>query len=92
MQRLNSYRMRLVLVGFVAGIVFGSGRVDADFTFGEPTNLPAYLANSSSSSYYGDDLCVSAFFSSAPRVLADRVGTIYGVRLGQALVMTGTHL
>ena len=46
MQRLNSYRMRLVLVGFVAGIVFGSGRVDADFTFGEPTNLPAYLANS----------------------------------------------
>ena len=60
MQRLNSYRMRLVLVGFVAGIVFGSGRVDADFTFGEPTNLPAYLANSSSSSYYGDDLCVSA--------------------------------
>jgi hypothetical protein len=35
----NSYRMRLVLIGFVAGIVFGSENVKADFTFGTPTNL-----------------------------------------------------
>jgi len=60
MKRLNDYRMRLLVVGFVASIVLINGSVKADFTFGEPTNLPAYIANSSSSSYYGDDLCVSA--------------------------------
>ena len=39
MRWLNCYRMRLVLVGFVAGIVFGGQHVKADFTFGEPVNL-----------------------------------------------------
>jgi hypothetical protein len=31
--------MRLVLVGVMAGMVFGGGRAKADFTFGTPTNL-----------------------------------------------------
>jgi hypothetical protein len=39
MQRLNDYRTRLMLVGIVAAIVFGGGRVKADFVFGESTNL-----------------------------------------------------
>jgi len=47
---LNGYRMRLVLVGFVAAIVLSSGSAKADFTFGEPENLgpnvnSAYLEN-----------------------------------------------
>jgi len=40
MKWLNGYRMRLVLVGFVAAVVLGGGRrANADFTFGEPVNL-----------------------------------------------------
>ena len=40
MKWLNGYRMRLVLIGFVAVFVLGGGgRLRADFTFGEPTNL-----------------------------------------------------
>jgi hypothetical protein len=39
MKRLNGYRMRMMLVGIAAGIVFGGGRAKADFTFGQPTNL-----------------------------------------------------
>jgi hypothetical protein len=39
MQRLNGDRMRLAILGILAGIVFGAGRAKADFTFGEPTNL-----------------------------------------------------
>jgi hypothetical protein len=39
MKQLNGYSMGLVLVGFVAAIVLGSGNVKADFTFGEPVNL-----------------------------------------------------
>jgi len=39
MKWLNDYRMRLVLVGFVAAVVLGSGSTKADFTFGEITNL-----------------------------------------------------
>jgi hypothetical protein len=39
MKLLNSGRTRLVLIGIVAGIVFGGGSVRADFTFGEWTNL-----------------------------------------------------
>jgi hypothetical protein len=39
MKRLNSNRMKLVLLGIVAGIVFGIGQARADFTFGTPTNL-----------------------------------------------------
>jgi hypothetical protein len=60
MKQLNTDRIRLIVIGIAVGIVFGVGSAKADFTFGEPTNLPAYIANSSSSSYYGDDLCVSA--------------------------------
>ena len=39
MKWLNDYRIRLVLIGFVAVIVLGAGSAKADFTFGEPTNL-----------------------------------------------------
>jgi len=40
MELLNCTKIRLVLLGFVAAIVFsGSEFVKADFTFGEPTNL-----------------------------------------------------
>jgi len=39
MAKLNGYRMRLVLVGFVAAIVLGGGTAKADFTFGEPQDL-----------------------------------------------------
>jgi len=39
MKWLNDYRMRLVLVGFVAAMVLGGGSAKADFTFGEPVNL-----------------------------------------------------
>jgi hypothetical protein len=39
MKWLNGYRIRLVLIGFVAAVVLGSGTTKADFTFGEPTNL-----------------------------------------------------
>ena len=39
MKWLERNRMRLVLVGIVAGIVFSGGRAKADFTFGEPVNL-----------------------------------------------------
>ena len=50
MKWLNGYRMRFVLVGFVAVIVLVSGSTKADFTFGEPTNLgptvnSAYIDN-----------------------------------------------
>lgn len=36
---LDDYKMRLVLVGFVAVIVLGGESTRADFTFGEPVNL-----------------------------------------------------
>jgi len=39
MKRLDGYRMRLVLVGFVAAIVLGCGSAYADFTCSTPTNL-----------------------------------------------------
>ena len=51
MKWLNGYRMRLVLIGFVAAVVLGgTGRARADFTFGEPKNLGPNV-NSSSSDY-----------------------------------------
>ena len=49
MKRLNGYRMRLVLVGFVAAIVLGSGSARADFTFGTPVHLGPMV-----NSPYGD--------------------------------------
>jgi Tol biopolymer transport system component len=39
MEQLDDYRLRLVLFGVVVAIVLGGGRTNADFTFGEPTNL-----------------------------------------------------
>jgi len=39
MRRLDCFTTRLVLVGFVAAVVLGGGSANADFTFGEPTNL-----------------------------------------------------
>jgi len=39
MKRLNEYRMKMILFGFVAVIVLGSRKANADFTFSEPTNL-----------------------------------------------------
>ena len=39
MERLNGYRMKLVVVGCVASVVIGNKFAKADFTFGEPTNL-----------------------------------------------------
>lgn len=35
----NGYRMRLVLIGFVAAIAVSDGGAKADFTFGTPKNL-----------------------------------------------------
>ena len=39
MKWLNSYIVRLVVVGIVAALALSGGNVQADFTFGEPTNL-----------------------------------------------------
>ena len=39
MKWLNDYRVRLVLVGVVAAIIFGGGSAKADFIFGTPINL-----------------------------------------------------
>ncbi|MFC1634412.1 LamG-like jellyroll fold domain-containing protein [Planctomycetota bacterium] len=47
MKRLNGDRMRLVVFGIAAGIVFGGGIVKADFTFGEPVNLGPTVNSSS---------------------------------------------
>ena len=41
MEWSNSSRMRILLVGVVAAIVFGGGNAKADFTFGEPTIVEA---------------------------------------------------
>jgi hypothetical protein len=56
MKLSNCAKMRLVLVGFVAGIVLGNGRAKADFTFGEPVNLGP-MVNSSS---FDQKPCISA--------------------------------
>jgi len=39
MKWLNDYKLIVVFVGIVAAMVLNGGRVKADFTFGEPTNL-----------------------------------------------------
>ncbi|OHB74887.1 MAG: hypothetical protein A2Z25_10715 [Planctomycetes bacterium RBG_16_55_9] len=39
MKWLNGYKMRLVIVGFVAVLMLGGGSAKADFTFGKPQNL-----------------------------------------------------
>jgi Tol biopolymer transport system component len=55
MKWLNGYRMMLVLVGFVAAIMLG-GSANADFTFGEPTNLGPMV----NSSHKDNGPCISA--------------------------------
>ena len=47
MRWLNGYRIRLVLVGFIAAIVLGGGSARADFTFGKPVNLGPNINSSS---------------------------------------------
>ena len=47
MKMLNGYRMRLLLIGVMAGMVFGGGTAKADFTFGEPVNLGPTVNSSS---------------------------------------------
>ena len=39
MKWLNGYRMKLILLGFVSALVHNGGSANADFTFGESTNL-----------------------------------------------------
>ena len=39
MKWLNDYRMRFMLLGIVAGIVFIGSNVNVDFIIGEPINL-----------------------------------------------------
>ena len=57
MRWLNDYRIRLVLIGFVAAIVLGGGRAKADFTFGTPVNLgPTVNSPSEPGTYRGDDV------------------------------------
>jgi len=72
MQRLNGYRMRLMLVGIAAGIVFGGGRAKADFTFGEPVNLGSPV-NTSYNEIVG---CFSADGLTMYLSSANRPGTI----------------
>jgi Tol biopolymer transport system component len=56
MKWLNGYRIRLVLVGFVAAIVLGGGSARADFAFGKPVNLGPTI-NSENSDWLP---CISA--------------------------------
>jgi Tol biopolymer transport system component len=51
MKLFNCYKMKWMLVGFVAAIVLGGGSAKADFVFGEPTNLGPKV---NSSSHDGD--------------------------------------
>ena len=50
MKRLNGYRMKLTLLGFVAALVLNGGRANADFVFGTPQNLGP-VVNSPSDDY-----------------------------------------
>ena len=56
MKWLDGYRMKLVLVGVVAAIVLGGGNANADFIFGEPTNL----GSSINSPYVDVTACISS--------------------------------
>ena len=47
MKLLNGYGMRIVLIGVVAAIMLGGKTANADFTFGEPTNLGPTVNSSS---------------------------------------------
>ena len=48
MKWLNGYRIRFVLIGFVAAIVLSGGSAYADFSFGTPTNMGPTVNSSSS--------------------------------------------
>jgi hypothetical protein len=50
MKWLNCYRMRFMLIVFVAAIIIDGGSTKADFTFGEPTNLGPTVNSSSGDS------------------------------------------
>jgi len=56
MRLLSDYRIKLMLVGFVAVVVLGGRSARADFTFGKPTNLGP-MVNSEQEDYTH---CVSA--------------------------------
>ena len=56
MKWLNGYRIRFVLVGFVAAIVIGGGSAKADFIFGEPINLGPTVNSPSGGPNIGDDM------------------------------------
>ncbi len=56
MEEFAAYKIRLVLVGFVAAIAFGGDSANADFTFGTPTNLGPTV----NSSYDDDRPSISA--------------------------------
>ena len=56
MKQKSSYKMRMVLVGIAAVIVFSGSSAKADFTFGEPENLGPKV-----NSVYSDDwVCISS--------------------------------
>jgi hypothetical protein len=56
MERLNGYRMRLMLLGVVVTVLLGGRLAKADFTFGEPVNLGPMV----NSSRYEQTVCISA--------------------------------
>ena len=58
MEWLNNYRIRLILVGIVAGVIVGGGSAKADFTFSEPVNLGP-VVNSPHEGNNGDDVPTS---------------------------------
>jgi len=68
---LNGNRMRLVLFGAMAAMVFGGGSAKADFTFGRPFNLGLTI----NSQYQEYDPIVSSdglelyFCSNRPQVM-----------------------
>ena len=64
MKWLNGLQMVIVLAGFIAVIVIGAGTANADFTFGEPTNLGPKVNTSS-----GD--CVTCFSSDGLEMYID---------------------
>jgi Tol biopolymer transport system component len=67
MKLSNGYKMRFVLVGFLAAIVVGVGTAKADFTFGEPTNLgPTVNSTSFQQSPYISADGLSLYFSGGP--------------------------
>jgi len=68
MKWLKGNKMRLVLIGSVAMLVFCNGNAEADFTFGEPTNLGPTVNWPSPSRDYGPSISLdglSLYFTSS---------------------------